>query len=110
LDQIERTGLPGIALIAPRGYRHFVVVQGAGGGRVLVADPSLGLRVQSAEQFKRDWNGVYFVLESASDQGKRAFNQPARWAAYPRSPLANRFADPISQQLLLLTRPGFGEF
>jgi predicted double-glycine peptidase len=110
LDQIARTSLPGIALIAPRGYRHFVVIQGVADGRVLVADPSLGLRVQTVEQFGRDWNGVYFVLESRPDQGKGAFNQPSRRAAYPRAPLASRFADPLSQQHLLLTRSGFGEF
>ena len=51
LDEIARTGVPGIALIAVRNYRHFVVVKGVRGDEVLLGDPSLGLSIMPREAF-----------------------------------------------------------
>ena len=110
LEQVEKTGLPGIALIAPRGYRHFVVVLGVRNGEVLVGDPSLGLRVERAEEFKKNWNGVYFAIDANLDQGRAAWNRDVRWAAYPRAPVGSRFADPLSIQALALTAPFYRDF
>ena len=45
IQDIQRTGVPGIALIELRGYKHFVVVKGVEGGQVLVGDPSFGIRL-----------------------------------------------------------------
>lgn len=110
LEQIETAGVPGIALIAPRGYRHFVVVLGVRGGEVLVGDPSLGLRIEPAENFKRDWNGVYFAIDSDQERGRAVWNRDARWAAFPRAPVGARFSDPLSIQALALTAPFYREF
>lgn len=110
LEQIEKTGLPGIALIAPRGYRHFVVVLGVRDGEVLVGDPSLGLRVERADEFKRSWNGVYFAIDADLDRGRAAWNRDARWAAFPRAPVGSRFSDPLSIQALSLTAPFYRDF
>lgn len=110
LDQITKAGIPGIALVTVRGYRHFVVVLGARDGEVLVGDPSLGLRVEPAERFKEGWNGVFFAIDRDPEIGRRAFNARARWAAYPRAPLGSRFADPLSTATLALTAPFYGDF
>lgn len=110
LEQVEKTGLPGVALIAPRGYRHFVVVLGVRDGEVLVGDPSLGLRVERAEEFQRSWNGVYFAIDADLERGRAAWNRDARWAAFPRAPVGSGFADPLSIQALALTAPFHRDF
>jgi predicted double-glycine peptidase len=68
-DALYRLQMPVIALLDLKGYRHFVVVKGAAGGRVFVADPALGHRVMQEADFVRGWNGI--VLAVVSDQPMR---------------------------------------
>lgn len=110
LDQIAKTGVPGIALISTRNYRHFVVIKGIEGQQVLVGDPSTGLRTVPREEFQKSWNGVFFVLNSEIERGRAAFNQPTQWASLARAPLGSRFSDPLSIQALALTAPFVGDF
>jgi hypothetical protein len=110
LDQIQKTGIPGIALITVRNYRHFVVVKGVSDSEVLIGDPSIGLRAMRRDEFQSVWNGIFFVLNSEQDRGRSAFNTGLQWASLPRSPLGARFADPISQQALALTAPFYRDF
>lgn len=110
LARIEAAGIPGIALITVRGYRHFVVVQGVRSGEVLVADPALGLRVESTKVFEKSWNGIFFVIDTDVAGGKATFNDPRRWAAYGRAPVGSRFTDPLSLQALMLTAPSYRDF
>lgn len=110
LDQIQETGIPGIALITVRNYRHFVVVKGVSDKEVLLGDPSVGMRVMSRDDFEAAWNGVYFVLNSEQDRGRRAFNTGLQWASLPRGPIGARFTDPISQQALALSAPFYRDF
>ena len=105
LDQIAETGVPGIALISVRNYRHFVVVKGVRGDEVLLGDPSLGLDVMSREEFQGAWNGIYFVLTDDQDRARRSFGTGPQWASYARAPVGTFMADPISQQALSLTAP-----
>lgn len=105
LDDIAQTRIPGIALITTQGYKHFVVVKGIEGERVLVGDPARGLRLLSLNAFKREWNGILFALDGSADLGKRHFGQPAEWALAPRSPLSGiRMMEPLSLQALSLVR------
>ncbi|MBX9401045.1 C39 family peptidase [Lysobacter sp. BMK333-48F3] len=69
-DALYRLQMPVIALLDLKGYRHFVVVKGAAGGRVFVADPALGHRVMSEADFVRGWNGI--VLAVVGDRPMRA--------------------------------------
>ena len=110
LDEVAKAGVPGIALITLNGYRHFVVVKGVANGEVLVGDPALGLRSVPAAEFKSSWNGVYFILESATERGRRAFNARSDWSSYNRAPLGARFADPLSAAALALTAPFHRDF
>lgn len=110
LDRIERTGVPGIALIAVRQYRHFVVVKGVRGGEVLLGDPSTGITVMPRDQFEKVWNGIYFVLSNDRDRARSSFNRTTQWIAYARAPVGGGFADPVSQQALALTAPFQGDF
>ena len=110
LDQIATAGVPGIALITVRGYRHFVVVEGVRRGEVLIADPALGLRVEPTATFTAAWNGIFFVIDGDLPRGRSAFNTAERWAAYARAPTGARFADPLSLQALSLTSPFYRDF
>lgn len=69
-DALYRLQMPVIALLDVRGYRHFVVVKGAAGGRVFVADPALGHRAVPQAEFVRGWNGI--VLAVVGDTPPRA--------------------------------------
>jgi uncharacterized protein len=103
LDEIQRTAIPGIALIETRGYKHFVVVKGVEGGQVLVGDPSVGIRLIPAKQFSSIWNGILFAVGDAVDQGKRSFGRDDEWALVARS-RATLMMEPASLQALRLTR------
>ena len=110
LDAIAQRRLPGIALITVKGYRHFVVVKGIDASRVLIGDPSLGLRSLPRTEFQAIWNGVYFVLNSSLDIGQRNFNGPRQWRALSRAPVGGPFVEPLSQQALALTAPFYRDF
>jgi hypothetical protein len=110
LDAVAKRGLPGIALVSIKGYRHFVVVKGVTPGDVLVGDPSLGLRRMPRSEFQAAWNGVYFVLNSETERGQRNFNGERQWGAIARSPTRDAFLDPLSQQALWLTAPFYRDF
>lgn len=109
LDKVATTGIPGIALIAIRDYRHFVVVKGVTAREVLLGDPSSGITVMPRADFQRAWNGIYFVLAEDQALAKTRFNRERQWAAFARAPLGGRFADPVSQQALALTAPFYGD-
>lgn len=109
LDKIQSTGIPGIALIAIKNYRHFVVVKGVTAHEVLLGDPSAGVTVMPRAQFQSTWNGIYFVLAEDQALAKTRFNREAQWAAFTRAPLGGRFADPVSQQALALSAPFYGD-
>lgn len=69
---------PAIAVIKVGAYRHFVVVKGVAGGKVLVGDPAQGLKVYSTPEFAKIWNGVVFVIHPEDAQGR--FNRSEEWA------------------------------
>ncbi len=110
LEQIREADVPGIALIAPNGYRHFVVVKGVEDGFVLVGDPSLGLRRMDRESFEETWNGVYFVLTDGPNINHVPLNAEGQWARVAAFGVDQGMFQPVSQQVLNLTAPGFGEF
>lgn len=109
LDMVEKTGIPGIALIAVKDYKHFVVVKGVRGDEVLLGDPSAGLTVMPRAEFLRAWNGIYFVLADEQDAAKRQFDRDDHWAAFTRAPIGGNLSDPVSQQALMLTAPFYGD-
>lgn len=110
LDEVAKAGVPGIALINLKGYRHFVVVKGVANGEILVGDPSLGLRTMRAADFEAAWNGVYFALDADLERGRSSFNRAAQWAELPRARSGAVFTEPLSQQALALTAPFYRDF
>lgn len=54
--------IPVIALQTTRGYAHFVVVKRIRHGVVYLADPALGHRQLSIDEFVAGWNGIVFAV------------------------------------------------
>jgi uncharacterized protein len=86
LEKLAQEGLPAIVLLNDRGYRHFVVVKGIRGDRVLIGDPSRGTRAMPRRQFERLWdNRVLFVVHNRRELAQ--FNRPADWRIAPGAPV-----------------------
>lgn len=84
---IAAAGRPGIALIDLRGFKHFVVVKGIRGNRVLVGDSILGLTEYSAPDFEKMWNGIYLAIGDSDDASRPVFNQASDWGPWSKAPL-----------------------
>lgn len=88
LDKLAQAGLPAIVLVAENGYRHFVVIKGVEGGRVLLGDPAGGTRALTRQGFEALWqNRLLFVIHGRP--GKPRFNEVADWRVAPQAMLAD---------------------
>ncbi len=80
LDKLALVGIPAIALIERDGYRHFVLIKGIEGGRVLVGDPARGIGVYPQAEFERlRVDDIVFVIRDRADLAKASFNQSRDW-------------------------------
>ncbi|HRO61191.1 MAG TPA: C39 family peptidase [Burkholderiaceae bacterium] len=87
LDELAKVGVPAIALVSDSGYKHFVVVKGLRGERVILGDPALGTRIVPREQFDSMWlGGIFFVIRSHLDVAR--FNVPDDWMSRLSAPIA----------------------
>ena len=109
LEQIVKARTPGIALINFNGYKHFVVVKGVEGDTLLLGDPSLGLRRETAHTFVKQWNGVFFALNGRIQTAQAHFNQQADLQLSPDVRFSS-MAEPLGLAVLALTRPLPGDF
>jgi predicted double-glycine peptidase len=87
LDTLANAGVPAIALISDHGYRHFVVVKGRRGDRVVLGDPALGTRVMPLARCEdARVADLYFVIRSHRADAR--FNGERDWTARLPAPLA----------------------
>ncbi len=110
LATLADAGIPAIALIDYRGYRHFVVVKGVRRDSVLLGDPALGTRLVARAEFEQMWdNGVLFIIKNKSEVGRKFFNTEAQWQHLARAPLGTALgADDLAT--LTVNLPRLGEF
>jgi len=108
LERIQEIGVPGIALIDVRGYKHFVVIKGITPEVVLVGDPSSGVTSIPRNLFEKRWDGTVLFIRSEVLTGKANFNRIEDWRLEPSSPF-DRARDDESLQSFYLhqTRPSF---
>lgn len=59
---LSRVKIPIIALIDIRGYKHFVVFKTYRDGNVYIADPALGNKILTFDEFIKVWDGVVFAV------------------------------------------------
>lgn len=108
LDKVAEVGVPGIALVEVKGYRHFVVVKGVTPESVLVGDPAKGLVVRGRREFQSHWDGTILFIRSNVAVGKTAFNQHADWSLAPDAPFGRALDVETLQSLAInQTRPSF---
>lgn len=62
VDALPKLQIPVIVLLDIHGYKHFVVVRTATADTVYIADPALGNREVSREEFAKGWNGIIFAV------------------------------------------------
>lgn len=105
LDRLGEIGVPGIALINTRGYRHFVVVRGLRHGKVLLADPVAGSVAIGRAEFERIWNGVILAARSEIQTARRHFNDRRDWNAWPDAPITQGM-DRTGLGMFTLSLPG----
>lgn len=108
LDQFAKIGVPGIAMINTKGYKHFVVVKGVEGDRVLLGDPATGTTVVTREKFESIWNGAILAARNQVDLARSNFNDDEDWRSWPGSPLADA-VDRSSLGSFTINLPGQNE-
>lgn len=111
LDRIQEIGVPGIALIDVRGYKHFVVIKGITKEVVLIGDPSSGVTSMPRHIFEDRWDGTILFIRSDVLRGKASFNRVADWRLAPSAP-HDRALDLESLQSVSInqTRPSTSGF
>ncbi|MBP8812759.1 MAG: C39 family peptidase [Laribacter sp.] len=106
LDTFASAGIPAIVLIDNGGYRHFVVLKGISGNKVLIGDPALGLRIMPRDEFEHTWGKVVFIITSHKSLAQQHFNQSGEWEARQSAPLAlARFDSSFANTSVLLRGP-----
>jgi hypothetical protein len=110
LVTLSNAGIPAIALINYRGYRHFVVVKGVRRSSVLLGDPALGTRLVAREEFEGMWDsGVLFIIKNKPEVGRKYFNTEAQWQHFAQAPLGAALgSDDLAS--LTVNLPRLGEF
>ncbi|RYG37834.1 MAG: peptidase C39 [Burkholderiales bacterium] len=83
-ERLAQLGTPAIAMIETKGYRHFVVIKGVDGNRILIGDPTHGLKTYTRADFEAVWNGVAFVIRD--HRTEVLFNDEAEWKPYAPTP------------------------
>jgi len=108
LEKLAEEGLPAIVLLNDKGYRHFVVVKGLRGDRVLVGDPARGTRTMPRSRFEQLWESrVLFVVHNQREHAQ--FNRPADWRTAPPAPLDTGIQRQGLQNIVM-PRRGPGDF
>jgi predicted double-glycine peptidase len=92
LSRWRELRIPALVLINDQGYSHFVVLKGARGDQLLVADPARGNRTIGFGHFTRMWNGIAFMIRDHSSEAAATFNREADWMAQPRAPIGSVLA------------------
>jgi predicted double-glycine peptidase len=105
LDRLAALNLPAIVLITHDDYRHFVVVKGVEGDRVLVGDPTFGLQTYTRAEFEAVWNGIVLAVRRAPEGvDAPVFNEEDEWTPWAVAPLGEVRA-PMSPSDLLRELP-----
>ena len=61
-EKLDAVTIPVVVLMEIRGYKHFVVMQRAKKDWVYIADPVLGHKRYTRDDFVKGWNGIVFAI------------------------------------------------
>ena len=85
-DQLKQVKRPTIVLMDLKGFKHFVVIKGVRGDRVLTGDSVLGLNEYSLEDFEKHWNGIALAIVEGGKK-RPTFNLAGDWGPWSQAPL-----------------------
>jgi predicted double-glycine peptidase len=108
LDKLAEAGVPAITLINIKNYRHFVVVKGVTDKKVLIGDPSAGVKIMPRGEFEKMWNGLVFIIRNKNILSKDNFNRMAEWRGVKgKAPLGTALiTTDLANITMLLPGPG----
>ena len=87
VDDLKKSGRPAIVLLDLNGFKHFVVVKGARGDKILVGDPIRGLDQYDAADFQKKWNGIALAIVKGGTKNPPLFNLARDWGPWSTAPL-----------------------
>jgi predicted double-glycine peptidase len=87
VDELGKMRRPAIVLLDLKGFKHFVVVKGIRGDRVLVGDPMLGLSEYSSKDFAKYWNGIALVAQEGEGMRAPRYDLASDWGPWSTAPL-----------------------
>ncbi len=87
MDKLSKLTSPAIVLLDLNGFKHFVVVKGIKGDRVLVGDPMRGLSEYSWQDFAKIWNGIALLIVPKDGESPPTFNLAGDWGPWSTAPL-----------------------
>jgi uncharacterized protein len=108
LSKLASVRVPAIVLINERGYHHFVVITGLEDGRVLLADPAVGIRSERTGVFENQWSGIFFLILNHAREARTSFNQDHNWTLAPPAPLGPSSLTRFMIDLSTLRQTGAG--
>jgi len=91
LKILKDAGVPVIALINVRDYKHFVVIMGISETGVLIGDPAAGRVLKSHRDFLTSWDNVAFVIREEGATARKYFNQRDYWDGLTAPSASNSF-------------------
>ncbi|MCO6440551.1 MAG: C39 family peptidase [Nitrococcus mobilis] len=110
LDGLKKIGVPAIALVNTKGYRHFIVIKGVKATEVVVGDPAVGTTVVPRALFEQIWNGEVLAARGRIVTAREYFNTIRDWSVRPEAPLAQGTHRSTGLGWFNLNLPGRNEF
>jgi len=110
LDVLAKIGVPAIALISTKGYRHFVLIKGIGPNRLVVGDPAAGNRVMDRDEFEEIWDGTIFLIRNKAKTGRKHFNLKEDWTVQAKAPFGTALNRQSLGSLTVHMRSGSNTF
>ncbi len=107
LDEIEELGVPAIALITLNGYRHFVLIKGIKGNRVLIGNSAIGMMAMERDKFDAMRDPIVVLIRNKAKLGREHFNLASEWGVKPKAPLGKGNTAVFSTIFVDMTGSGF---
>ena len=110
LNDLAGIGVPAIALIDTKGYKHFVLIKGIGPQRVVIGDPAAGTRVLTHEELGDIWDGTVFLIRNKAKIGRTYFNLKDDWGVQAKAPFGTALNRQSLGSLTVHMRSGTNTF
>ncbi len=87
VEDLKKVKRPMIVLLNLNGFKHFVVIKGVNGDRILTGDSVLGLTQYSLQDFEKMWNGIALAVVKTPVPQLPKYNLAGDWGPWSQAPL-----------------------